>query len=120
MRCKKRLGHGQNCRRVTVEESTLVAPNAAADLDLEPHDEAPSRLEAVDPLAAQPVKLLFFAGLTMPAAVAALAVPLRMAKRNWTYARTWPRRALSGETGPIRDFSVAAGVPDRPIRLSWS
>jgi hypothetical protein len=94
MRCKKRLGHGENRRRVTVEESTLVAPNAAADLDREPHDEAPSRLEAVDPLAAQLVKLGFFAGLTMRAALAALAVPLRTAERNWTYSRTWLRRAL--------------------------
>jgi hypothetical protein len=82
MRCKKRFEHGKHCRRVTVEESTLVAPNAAADLDLEPHDEAPSRLEAVDPLAAHLVKLRGFPGLTMPAAAAALAMPLRAATRN--------------------------------------
>jgi hypothetical protein len=103
------------------EESTLVAPNAAADLDLEPQDEAPSRLGAVDPLVAQLVKLRVFTRLTMPAAVAALAVPLPTAERNWTYARTWPRRALSGRgIGPTRDFSLPAGVLDRPSQLSWS
>jgi DNA-directed RNA polymerase specialized sigma24 family protein len=48
-----------------------------------------------DAIAAQLVKLRYFAGLTMEEAAAALGVPLRTAERNWTYARTWLHRAMS-------------------------
>jgi len=54
-----------------------------------------TRLEGRDPLAAQLVKLRFFAGLTMRQAAEALGIPLRSAERNWTYARTWLQRELS-------------------------
>ena len=71
------------------------APETGRGLDLETLDEALGRLEAIDPLSAQLLKLRFFAGLTMPAAAEALALPLRTAARIRTYARTWLRRALS-------------------------
>jgi DNA-directed RNA polymerase specialized sigma24 family protein len=63
--------------------------------DLLALDEALGQFEAVDPEAARLVKLRFFAGLTMPEAAAALGVTLRSAERNWTYARTWLRRAMN-------------------------
>jgi RNA polymerase sigma factor (TIGR02999 family) len=99
-RRKKRQRHGGNCQRVPLDESALVAPDPGTDV--EALDEALDRLEAVDPQAAQLVKLRFFAGLTMPEAAAALAMPLRTAERNWTYARTWLHRTLSegDRTGP--------------------
>jgi hypothetical protein len=58
-------------------------------------DEALTRLEQADAVAAKLVKLRFFAGLTMPQVAEALGIPLRSAERNWTYAKTWLHRELS-------------------------
>ena len=58
-------------------------------------DEALERLARKDAIAAQLVKLRFFAGLTMPEAAEALGLPLRTAERNWAYARTWLHREIS-------------------------
>lgn len=92
-RRKHRTKHGGAYRRVNLDEAVRVAP-AQADslLDL---DEALSRLEATDPLAAGLVKLRYFAGLTMPEAAQALEISLRNAERNWTFARTWLHRELA-------------------------
>src|SRR5437588_2799968 len=63
-RRKRRYKHGGDYRRVDLDEAASIAP-AQADslLNL---DEALSRLEAADPLAATLVKLRYFSGLTMP------------------------------------------------------
>ncbi len=58
-------------------------------------DEALQRLESRDALAANLVKLRFFAGLSMAQAASALGLPLRTAERNWTYARSWLHRELA-------------------------
>jgi len=94
-RRKNRLKHGGERRRVNLDESCQVEANLPDDL--EALDEALTRFEALDPLAAHLVKLRFFAGLSMPQAAQALGIPLRTAERNWTYARTWLHRALAPE-----------------------
>ncbi|HEY1379775.1 MAG TPA: ECF-type sigma factor, partial [Gemmataceae bacterium] len=58
-RRKKRVRHGGAHRRVSLDESCLATPEPGEDL--EALDEALRRLEAIDPLAAQLVKLRFFA-----------------------------------------------------------
>jgi RNA polymerase sigma factor (TIGR02999 family) len=91
-RHKHRQKHGGERRRVDLDEALGVAEPPADDLlSL---DEALSRLERLDPLAAKLVQLRFFAGLTMPQTAEALGIPLRTAERNWTYARTWLHREL--------------------------
>jgi RNA polymerase sigma factor (TIGR02999 family) len=99
-RRKQRVKHGGAHRRVDLDASCLVSP--APEDDLEALDEALGRLETADPLAAQLVKLRFFAGVSMPQAAEVLGIPLRTAERNWTYARTWLHRALAAgaETSP--------------------
>jgi RNA polymerase sigma factor (TIGR02999 family) len=57
-------------------------------------DEALQRLESQNGVAAQLVKLRFFAGLSMSETAEALGVSMRTAERTWTYARTWIHRAL--------------------------
>ena len=57
-------------------------------------DEAILKLESTDAVAANLVKLRFFAGLTMQQAASALGLPLRTAERNWTYARSWLHKEL--------------------------
>jgi RNA polymerase sigma factor (TIGR02999 family) len=92
-RRKRRPKHGGDRQRVDLDEAVHLAP-APPDrfLDL---DEALSRLEASDALAANLVKLRYFSGLTMPQAAEALGISLRTAERNWTYARTWLYRELA-------------------------
>src|SRR5205807_3269141 len=92
-RRKKRTKHGGDRQRLDIDEVPLVAAAPADDLlDL---DEALTRLEQTDALAAQLVKLRYFAGLTMAQAADALGLPLRSAERNWTFARTWLHRELA-------------------------
>jgi RNA polymerase sigma factor (TIGR02999 family) len=92
-RRKKRLRHGGAIRRLDLDEVDLAG--AAPSEDLLALDEALEQLAKKDAIAAQLVKLRYFAGLTMEEAAAALGVPLRTAERNWTYARTWLHRAIS-------------------------
>jgi RNA polymerase sigma factor (TIGR02999 family) len=91
-RRKSRVKHGGRHRRIDLKEDIPAAQTDPAGLLT--LDEALSRLEAVDALAAKLVKLRYFAGLTMPQAADALGIPLRTAERNWTYARTWLHRQV--------------------------
>ena len=52
------------------------------------------KLETCNANAAAIVKLRFFGGLTMRQTADALGLPLRIAERNWTYARAWLHREL--------------------------
>src|SRR4051794_9365103 len=69
-RRKGRDRHGGGRRRVELDDVSAAAAGPAEDLlDL---DDALTRLEAADPVAAGVVKLRYFAGLSMPEAAAAL------------------------------------------------
>jgi RNA polymerase sigma factor (TIGR02999 family) len=85
---------GGDRHRVDLDEAAaVVVPGQDAHLlDL---DAALTRLAGADPAAARLVELRYFAGLTMPAAAAALGQPLRTAERNWTFARAWLHRELT-------------------------
>jgi len=56
--------------------------------------EALDRLEAANPMAAQLVKLRYFAGFTIPEAAAHLGVSPRKADQIWAYARAWLHEAI--------------------------
>ena len=62
-------------------------------------EEALDRLAAKDPVSAELVKLLYFAGLTMEEAAAALNVSKRTAEGRWTYARAWLRQVIAEGRG---------------------
>jgi RNA polymerase sigma factor (TIGR02999 family) len=92
-RRKKRIKHGGGRHRIDIND---VAPVAAEPPDeLLDLDEALSKFEEADAVAANLVKLRYFAGLTLPQAAEALGLSLRTAERNWTFARTWLRRELA-------------------------
>jgi RNA polymerase sigma factor (TIGR02999 family) len=93
-RRKQAPKHGGGCHRLNLDE-VVVGANHPAEQVIE-FDEVLTRLQAVDPLAGRLVQLRFFAGLTMEQAAAALDISLRTAERNWTFARTWLHRELSG------------------------
>jgi RNA polymerase sigma factor (TIGR02999 family) len=60
-------------------------------------DEALEKLAAVDPRAAELVKLHYFAGLTIEEAAEVLGVSVRKAYTVWAYARAWLFRCLGGD-----------------------
>jgi RNA polymerase sigma factor (TIGR02999 family) len=93
-RRKRSPKHGGGWRRLELDEAVLVGDESADQLlGL---DRALTRLRAIDPIAARVVELRYFAGLTMEQAADALGLALRTAERNWTFARTWLHRELSG------------------------
>jgi RNA polymerase sigma factor (TIGR02999 family) len=86
-RRKKRLKHGGERQRVSLEGAELLLETPGKDLLV--IDEALTRLGALDPLKAEVVKLRFFAGLTMPEIAQSLNLSLATVERYWTFARTW-------------------------------
>lgn len=59
-------------------------------------DEALAKLAAVDPPAAELVRLRYFAGLPIPAVAEILGISPRTADRIWAYAKTWLLQELGG------------------------
>jgi RNA polymerase sigma factor (TIGR02999 family) len=94
-RRKGRVRHGGGLRRC---ELPTDGPAATAPVeDVVAVDEALERLAAVDPRAAELVKLHYFAGLTIEQAAAVLGVSARKAYAVWAYARAWLFRSLGGD-----------------------
>jgi RNA polymerase sigma factor (TIGR02999 family) len=87
--------HGGGRERRDLDASALLAPET--DDDLLALDEALTRLVNEDPLAADLVKLRYFAGLTIPQAAELLGVSPRKADFVWSFARAWLRREIEGE-----------------------
>ncbi len=91
-RSARQGGQRQRCELSDVD--CVILPISDELLDL---DESLTRLDAVDPQAAQLVKLRIFAGMTVEEAAAVLGVSPRTAKRNWAYARAWLGRDLGAD-----------------------
>ena len=96
-RRKRRLRHGGGRARAAVEPAELPAPEDRPVDELLAVDAALDRLAAVDPSAAELVKLRYFAGFSIPRAAEILGISPRSADRLWTYARAWLRREIEGE-----------------------
>ncbi len=86
-RRKQRLKHGGNQRRIELD---MLDVAISSDTDhLLAVDEALDKLAGRDALAANLIKLRFFAGLPNLEAARLLGLPERTAKRTWAYARAW-------------------------------
>ncbi len=86
-RRKQRLKHGGGQRRIEVDSLDVAITTDTGHLLAV--DDALDKLTARDPLAANLVKLRFFAGLSNLEAARLLGLPERSAKRTWAYARAW-------------------------------
>jgi RNA polymerase sigma factor (TIGR02999 family) len=86
-RDKKRLKRGGNFRRIDLDQVDLASDTT--DLDLVALDEALRALERDDAVAAQVVKLRFFAGMKQREVAAAMGISLRTAERQWAFAQAW-------------------------------
>jgi RNA polymerase sigma factor (TIGR02999 family) len=94
-RDRSRLKRGGEFQRVDLDRIAKLA--TATDGDLLGLDEALTRLATEYPVAAEVVKLRFFAGMTLEEAADALDVTRRTADRHWRFARAWLAEALAGE-----------------------
>ena len=92
VRKKLSLRGGGNLQRHHLEDQEIAVPEPSVDL-LAVHD-ALERFQSVDAVAAQIVKLRYFAGLTIPQAAEALGISTSTADRSWAYARAWLHTAL--------------------------
>jgi len=91
-RGRNRLKRGGRRNRVDLDR--LTGPAAASDDDLLELDDALNRLAKEFPVAAELVKLRFFAGMTLRDAAEAMGIPRRTADRHWAFARAWLADAL--------------------------
>jgi RNA polymerase sigma factor (TIGR02999 family) len=91
-RRKATVRHGSNLVPLQLDEVSIAA-DAEEDQVIAIHD-ALNELEARDPVAAELVKLRFFAGFTFVEAAELLGISERTAKRTWTYARAWLFEAI--------------------------
>ena len=82
---------GKRVRLSLTEANGLAQPAEEDLLDL---DEALTRLQEIDPRAAQVVELRFFGGLQENEAAEALCVSVPTVKRDWQFARAWVIRHM--------------------------
>jgi RNA polymerase sigma factor (TIGR02999 family) len=95
-RRKLRDRHGGDLTRVDLDEAELVAsllPDELLGLN-----DAIENLAKHDLLAADLVKLRYFAGLSVEQAADALGLSRSNAYRHWTYARAWLFSQIHGES----------------------
>ena len=94
-RKKATVKRGGGFRQIDLDSAELVStapPEAMLMID-----EAINRLGVEEPLAAELVKLRYFAGLPIEDAANALDISTRSAYRHWTYARAWLCKELMVE-----------------------
>lgn len=97
-RHQKREKRGGGAQPVAFDELLKASETGAVPVeDLLTLEAALTRLEAVDARAAQVVMLRFFSGMSTPEVAEHLAVSARTVEGDWTFARAWLKRELSGE-----------------------
>jgi len=100
-RSKNALKRGGQRERVELDNDLPQIASPCDDLDdLLALDEALDHLGQEDPGKAQLVKLLYFAGLNLEEAAAALGIGRTTAYRQWLFVRAWLHDAISGKSEP--------------------
>lgn len=84
---------GGGLRRISLDESALLAP--APDADLLDLDDALTDLNSFDGRKARVVELRFFGGLTLEETAEVLNVSTDTVARDWDFAKTWLYRRIS-------------------------
>jgi RNA polymerase sigma factor (TIGR02999 family) len=97
-RHQKRDKRGGGVQPVVLDDLIKVAKtNPVPVEELLTLEAALTRLEAEDARAAQVVALRFFAGMSTAEVAEHLEVSVRTVEADWTFARAWLKRELSGE-----------------------
>jgi RNA polymerase sigma factor (TIGR02999 family) len=85
---------GGGTRNLELNEAMVMARDRSAELVA--LDEALTRLAAFDARKSRVVELRFFGGLSVDETATVLGVSLNTVKRDWTSARAWLYRAVTG------------------------
>ena len=93
-RAKQAGRRGGVSHKVALEESMAVSEDRLADVLA--IDEALDRLAVLDPAQARVVEMRFFGGLSVEESAEAMGVSPATVKRDWSSARAWLHRELSG------------------------
>jgi RNA polymerase sigma-70 factor (ECF subfamily) len=91
------LKRGGGARHVSLEDALVVGGDE--DVDLMALDDAMNALGRVDARKAQVVEMRFFGGLSVEETAEALKVSAVTVMRDWSTAKAWLYRELTGETG---------------------
>lgn len=95
-RHQKRDKRGGGVAPMPVDDLLKAAATAAVPVeDLLTLEAALTRLEAVDPRAAEVVVLRFFSGMSSPEVAEHIGLSVRTVESDWTHARAWLKRELS-------------------------
>jgi RNA polymerase sigma factor (TIGR02999 family) len=94
-RAKHRAKRGGADLRVTLNEATAVTKSR--EIDLVALDEALNRLAKIDPQQSKVVELRFFSGLNVEETAEVLGISPATVKRDWSVAKAWLHREISGE-----------------------
>jgi RNA polymerase sigma factor (TIGR02999 family) len=100
-RQKRSLKRGGDRQRVELEDDSeipaIAYPVGSAD-ELLALNDALDRLAAEDPVRAELVKLMHFAGLSVEDAAEVMGISRATAYRHWVYSRAWLHDAIEGNT----------------------
>jgi RNA polymerase sigma-70 factor (ECF subfamily) len=90
------LKRGRGVRHVSFDEAVVVSANPGVDLVA--LDDAMKALARVDPRKVQVVEMRFFGGLSVEETATVLKVSPVTVRRDWSSAKIWLYRELTGET----------------------
>ena len=92
---RRAVKRGGGALKVSLDDAALVTERRSEELLA--LDEALEKLAALDPLKSQIVELRYFGGLTIEETATFLKMSHRSVEREWTMAKAWLYRALSGK-----------------------
>jgi RNA polymerase sigma-70 factor (ECF subfamily) len=95
------LKRGGGVQHISLEEAAVVGGDRAADhgTDLIALDDALTALARLDPRKVQVVEMRFFSGLSVEETAEVLKVSAVTVMRDWSTAKAWLYRALTGGAG---------------------
>jgi len=96
---KKSLKRGGEFHHVEFEDAIITNNKPLSSDKLLALDEALKKLENIDKIKAELVKLRFFTGLTIEQAASFLGISHATAERYWDYARSWLHLEITKEKG---------------------
>jgi RNA polymerase sigma-70 factor, ECF subfamily len=93
------LKRGGGLQHVSLEELAVMGGDPAADADFVALDDAMNALARLDPRKVQIIEMRFFGGLSVEETAEVLKVSPATVRRDWSIAKFWLYRELSGGRG---------------------
>jgi RNA polymerase sigma factor (TIGR02999 family) len=93
-RSRHNLKHGGRAEQVSLDEALVISPERGADIVA--LDNALKALASLDARQSQVVELRFFGGLSINETAEVLKVSEGTVRRDWSLAKAWLHRELSG------------------------